>query len=94
MNHGPPGDRRPTGYAIRVEGHLDPRRASWFDGLALTADVDGTTVIHGPVADQAALHGLLQRIRDLGIRLISVEPTATTTPLLGVPRTPDERSQP
>ena len=59
-------------YEIRVTGHLDRRWAAWFDGLALTHDADGTTVIRGRVADQAALHGLLQRMRDLGLPLISV----------------------
>jgi hypothetical protein len=59
-------------YEIRVKGHLDPRWAAWFDGLSLTHDGDGTTCIHGPVVDQAALHGLLQKVRDIGLPLISV----------------------
>ena len=59
-------------YEIRVEGHLDIRWASWFDGLALAHETDGTTVLHGPVVDQAALHGLLQKVRDLGVPLVSV----------------------
>ncbi len=59
-------------YEIRLEGRLEPRWSAWFDGLELTAGADGTTVLRGPVADQAALHGLLQRLRDLGIPLISV----------------------
>jgi len=59
-------------YEIRVKGHLDTRWAAWFDGLAIAHGSDGTTVIHGPVADQAALHGLLQKIRDLGLPLISL----------------------
>ncbi len=59
-------------YEIRLEGHLDPRWASWFDGLDLTKQCDGTTVIRGPVADQSALHGLLQKVRDLGLPLLSV----------------------
>jgi hypothetical protein len=58
-------------YEIRITGHLDSRWAAWFDGLSLT-HADGTTVIHGPVADQAALHGLLQKVRDLGLPLLSV----------------------
>jgi hypothetical protein len=57
---------------IRLKGHLDTRWAAWFDGLTLTHDGDGTTLIHGFVADQAALHGLLQKVRDLGLPLISV----------------------
>lgn len=60
-------------YDIRVKGHLDTRWAAWFDGLALTQDdSDGTTVIHGPIIDQAALHGVLQRIRDAGLPLLSI----------------------
>ena len=59
-------------YQIRVKGHLDARWAAWFDGLALTPDTDGTTVIQGMVADQAALHGLLRQVRDVGLPLISV----------------------
>ena len=59
-------------YEIRLDGHLDDRWAAWFDGLTLTHESDGTTVVHGPIVDQAALHGLLQRVRDLGLPLISV----------------------
>jgi hypothetical protein len=64
----------PTEYEIRLTGHLDPRWASWFDGMSVTPDSDGTTVLSGPVADQAALHGLLGRVRDLGLPLVSVVP--------------------
>jgi hypothetical protein len=64
--------QNPGRYEIRVKGHLDTRWAAWFDGLTLTHGSDGTTIIHGAVADQAALHGLLQKIRDLGLPLISV----------------------
>ena len=59
-------------YEIRLKGHLDNRWATWFDGLTLTTDSDGTTVIHGIVVDQSALHGLLQKVRDVGLPLISV----------------------
>ena len=59
-------------YEIRLKGHLDTRWAAWFDGLTLTNCSDGTTVIHGPVVDQSALHGLLQKVRDVGLPLISV----------------------
>jgi hypothetical protein len=63
----------PTGqYEIRLEGRLDSRWAGWFDGLILTHEIDGTTVLRGPVADQAALHGLLQKVRDMGLPLLSV----------------------
>jgi hypothetical protein len=59
-------------YAIRIKGHLGSRWAPWFDGLALTHEGDGTTLIQGPVADQAALHGLLRNLRDIGLPLISI----------------------
>jgi hypothetical protein len=62
----------PGRYEIRLRGHLDSRWAAWFDGLNLSNESDGTTVIGGPVADQAALHGLLQKVRDLGLPLVSV----------------------
>ena len=59
-------------YEIRLKGHLDSRWAAWFDGLNLSHRNDGTTVIHGLVADQSALHGLLQKVRDVGLPLVSV----------------------
>ncbi|WP_034609578.1 hypothetical protein [Cellulomonas sp. URHD0024] len=59
-------------YEIRLLGHLETRWAAWFDDLDLVRHSDGTTVVHGPVLDQAALHGLLQKIRDTGLPLISV----------------------
>ena len=72
--HGQPADDHALveQYEIRVRGHLAARWSSWFDGLSLTADDDGTTVLRGPVVDQAALHGLLERLRDLGITLLSL----------------------
>ncbi len=76
----------PQRYEIRVRGHLAPRRASWFDGMALVPQDDGTTVIDGPVADQSALHGLLRTISDLGLPLVSV--TATDEPTHSSRRTP------
>lgn len=57
---------------IRIKGLLDSRWTAWFDGLSLSPASDGTTTIHGPVVDQAALHGLLQKVRDLGLPLVSV----------------------
>jgi hypothetical protein len=67
------GDQHNPGrYEIRLKGHLDARWGAWFDGLSLSHRSDGTTVIHGFVADQAALHGLLQKVRDIGVPLISV----------------------
>ena len=59
-------------YEIRLAGHLDAHWATWFDGLAVTREGDGTTVISGVIVDQAALHGVLQRVRDLGLPLVSV----------------------
>jgi hypothetical protein len=59
-------------YEIRLTGRLDAHWAAWFDGLTVGHESDGTTVISGPVADQAALHGVLQRVRDLGLPLVSV----------------------
>ena len=59
-------------YEIRVTGHLGSRWAAWFDGLSLTNEDDGTTVISGSVVDQAALHGLLQKLRDIAVPLLSV----------------------
>ena len=62
----------PIGYAIRVRGALDPAWSSWFEGMDVHSDRRGESVIAGPVADQAALHGLLEKIRDLGPPIISV----------------------
>ncbi len=62
----------PLQYEIRLRGHLEPRWSGWFDGLSLTNESDGTTLISGPVVDQAALHGLLQKLRDVGVPLISI----------------------
>jgi hypothetical protein len=64
--------RQPGWYEIRLKGHLDARWAAWFDGMTLTREGDGTTRLRGPIADQAALHGLLQRVRDLGLPLLAV----------------------
>ena len=75
--------QNPGRYEIRVKGRLNARWAGWFDGLTLTHDSDGTTIIHGPVADQAALHGLLQKIRDLGLPLISVNHLDPEAPAAG-----------
>lgn len=59
-------------YQIRIKGHLGADWSDWFDGLAITLQDNGETLLSGPVADQAALHGLLRKIRDLGMVLISV----------------------
>jgi hypothetical protein len=62
----------PVRYEIRVEGVLDPCWSAWFDGLRVSSNASGTTTIAGPVRDQAALHGLLGKVRDLGLELIAV----------------------
>jgi hypothetical protein len=73
MNEMPTGPRHNPGrYEIRLKGHLDSRWAAWFDGLSLTNESNGTTLLCGPVVDQAALHGLLQKVRDIGLPLVSV----------------------
>jgi hypothetical protein len=61
-----------THYEIRLRGHLEPRWAVWFEALSLTQESDGTTVIRGLVIDQAALHGLLSKVRDLGLPLLAL----------------------
>jgi hypothetical protein len=62
----------PRIYEIRIQGHLDDRRAVWFEGMTLTREDNGATLLTGPVIDQAALHGLLRKVRDLGLPLIAV----------------------
>ena len=59
-------------YRIRIQGHLDAQWTAWFEGLTITLAEDGDTLLTGPVPDQAALHGLLKKIRDLGMPLVSV----------------------
>jgi hypothetical protein len=63
---------QPTIYQIRVQGHLGTQWTDWFGGLTVTLEDNGETLLTGPVADQAALHGLLRKVRDLGIPLVSV----------------------
>ena len=67
--------RRPDGFElheIRVQGHLDERWSDWMEGLVFTHESDGTTTLTGPLVDQAALHGVLTRIRDLALTIVSV----------------------
>jgi hypothetical protein len=71
---------RPGRYKIRLEGRLASRWVTWFDGMTLTVDNDGTTCLEGPVVDQAALHGLLHRVRDVGLPLLSVTQLDTDRP--------------
>jgi hypothetical protein len=63
----------PTTYRIRVKGHLPPEWSEWFDDMTIALEPDGDTILLGPVVDQPALHGLLIKVRDLGLTLISVD---------------------
>ena len=65
---------QPEVYQIRVRSHLGSDWTDWFEGLTITLEEDGDTLLTGPVVDQAALHGLLKKVRDLGISLVSVNP--------------------
>lgn len=69
-----PSPEAATAYELQVQGHLDQHWAAWFDGFTITHQADGTTKLRGAVRDQAELHGLLARVRDLGTALISVTP--------------------
>ena len=68
----PPDPGLPMVYEIRIEGHLGPQWADWFERLTITQGANGDTLLTGPLADQAALHGLLRKVRDLGLPLLSV----------------------
>ncbi len=68
---------RPMVYQIRVKGHLDRSWSEWFDDLTITPEADGETLLSGSVADQAALHGLLKKVRDLGLHLLLVKQLKT-----------------
>jgi hypothetical protein len=61
-------------FQIRINGHLDNQWTDWFEGLNIALEEEGDTLLTGPVADQAALHGLLKKVRDLGMPLVSVVP--------------------
>ena len=80
-----PPPSQPVVYQIRLKGHLGSQWTDWFEGLTITLEDNGDTLITGPVIDQAALHGLLKKVRDLGMPLVSVSPvehgSSTTLPL-------------
>ena len=87
---------QPLVYQIRIKGHLGRQWTDWFEGLTITLEDNGDTLLTGPVIDQAALHGLLKKVRDLGMPLVSVSPLEhgppATLPLRGLRETcqPDE----
>ena len=73
-------DRLPGHYCIRIRGHLDTAWSDWFDSLTITQADDGTTTLEGTLVDQAALYGLLSRLRDVGATLLAVERLAVDDP--------------
>jgi len=86
---------KPVVYQIRIKGHLDPEWTDWFEGLTITLKEDDDTLLTGPVVDQAALHGLLKKVRDLGLPLVSVcpiDPGPSTTLGTGQVDMPDVKS--
>lgn len=81
-------------YEIRLRGHLSQRWAGWFDGMTITLEDNGDTLLTGPVADQAALHGLLKKVRDVGMPLVSVRPVGPGPPTPLVTGPADSAGQP
>jgi hypothetical protein len=91
------GTTRPAAsgrYEVRLVGQLDQRWSHWFEGFALTNEIDGTTTLTGPVLDQAALHGLLRRVSDLGVTLLSVNMLDSNVPFNGMVSSIDSQSHP
>jgi hypothetical protein len=76
-------DRPSSYYRVRIRGHLDPTWSTWFDGMTIVLEDDGATTLTGPLVDQAALYGLLGRLRDLGGTLLEVEHLAGDEPPTG-----------
>ena len=83
----------PSFYHIIVQGHLDAGWSDWFDGLTITSVAYGQTVLAGPIRDQAELHGVLAKIRDLGLPLIAVQPVDLDVPSDSVQRHDAAQSQ-
>ncbi len=75
-----PDPNQPVVYQIRIKGHLGSQWRDWFGGLTITLEDNGDTLLTGPVVDQAALHGLLKKVRDLGMPLVSVSPVEPGPP--------------
>jgi len=75
-----PDPSQPVVYQIRLKGHLGSQWTDWFEGLTITLEENGDTLLTGPVIDQAALHGLLKKVRDLGMPLVSVSPVEPGPP--------------
>ena len=75
-----PTPSQPVVYQIRLKGHLGSQWTDWFEGLTITLEDNGDTLVTGPVIDQAALHGLLKKVRDLGLPLLSVSPVEPEPP--------------
>ena len=75
-------------YAVRIKGHLESRWADWFEGLTVRQEEEGVTLVTGPMLDQAALHGLMRKVRDLGLTLLSITPAAPDG--TGAANAPDE----
>lgn len=73
-----PDVKQETVYQIRVKGYLSQQWNNWFEGLTITLEEDGNTLLSGPVVDQSALHGILKKIRDMGMPLLSVNPVDLT----------------
>ncbi len=90
-----PGFRRgPIRYELRLQGHLDQHWSNWFTGLTLTQNQDGTTSLCGTLADQAELHGLLAKVRDLGATLLSVTSVTSSASSPGTEDNADRAEQP
>jgi hypothetical protein len=87
------GPDAPAHYELRIEGHLDGYWSAWFNGLTLTREDDGTTTLRGAVTDQAELHSLIAKVRDLGVPLLSVKIIDTPGRAAGLPETGRQQHQ-